>query len=203
MQAASIVLPLVVFMTAHSRWLSDIWCSRHELAYTRAARVHTTHLQRGIHRSHRVAAEAGGEPEARAREASDLREKANRVFKVTGNAEIAEKMYTRCIELDGADWMAHSNRAAVRSCWLFAALQHHRPAADRWWREPLNSQKQQARLHPAGLHASLDTRRAWVDHVKCLAAMCASSAQVQLPRRLRLLARSPCERFKIRCRVKG
>ena len=53
--------------------------------------------------------------EARVREASDLRETANRVFRVTGDAVKAEQMYTRCIELDGADWMAHSNRAAVRS----------------------------------------------------------------------------------------
>ena len=36
------------------------------------------------------------------------------MFKVTGDAVKAELMYTRCIELDSADWTAHSNRAAVR-----------------------------------------------------------------------------------------
>ncbi len=96
---------------------------------------------------HRIAAETGGEPEARSREASDLRERANRMFKVTGNAEIAEKMYSRCIELDGADWMAHSNRAAVRSRLLvveFCSLTYPIMPIDKR-QEPPNGWKRQHR----------------------------------------------------------
>ena len=36
------------------------------------------------------------------------------MFKATKDAAKAEKLYTRCLELNESDWQARSNRATVR-----------------------------------------------------------------------------------------